>query len=78
MLHYVVSQSRSEGSHEESKAERVKAPTQAPSVIEEEKKKIQQQIDKIHASGVSSKKRNVAIQKLQNKLKGLDDNTITY
>jgi len=70
-----------EGAHEESKAERVKAPTLAPSVtlnIEEEKEKIQKQINKINTSGVSSKKRNIAIQELQNKLKDLDDNTITY
>jgi len=45
---------------------------------EEEKQKIQEEINKIENSGVSSKKRGQAIEELQNKLRNLDDNIKTY
>jgi hypothetical protein len=46
--------------------------------IEQEKQKIQLEIQRVENSGVSGRKRGQAIEELQNKLRNLDDNQITY
>ena len=46
--------------------------------IEQEKQKIQSEIQRVENSGVSGRKRGQAIEELQNKLRNLDDNQITY
>jgi hypothetical protein len=46
-------------------------------MIEQEKQRIQHEIDKIHRSGVSSRKAGPIIQQLQSQIRDLD-NIITY
>ena len=46
--------------------------------VEEEKQKIQLEIQRIENSGVSGRKRGQVIEELQNKLRNLNDNQITY
>lgn len=77
----VLKEEKVEVSLEESKAERVKAPTPpstpSPSLVE--KQKLQKEIEKIQKSGASSKRSGVAIQNLKNQIKRIDDeNTKTY
>ena len=62
---------------EESKAERVKAPT--PPSTTPTKEQLQNEIDKINRSGASSKKTGQAIENLNSQIKKIDDdNTKTY
>ena len=66
---------------EESKAERVKAPTppSTPSPSLAKKQQLQNEIAKIQKSGASSKRAGIAIQNLQAQIKKIDDeNTKTY
>jgi hypothetical protein len=46
--------------------------------VEKEKQKIQLEIQRVENSGVSGRKRGQVIEELQNKLRNLDDNQITY
>ncbi len=46
--------------------------------VEEEKQKIQNEINQIENSGVSGRKRGQVIEELQNRLRNLDDNIKTY
>jgi hypothetical protein len=73
---------------EEGKLETVTEPEEEPSalansqyrnefIVEEEKQNLLKEIWELENSGVSSKKKGLAIEKLQNKLRDLD-NTITY
>ena len=76
----VVKEEKVEIKQEESKAERVKAPT-PPSTPPSDQTQIQQlqnEINKINKSGASSKKTGIAIQNLQAQIKKIDDNTKTY
>lgn len=77
----VLKEEKVEVSLEESKAERVKAPTPpstpSPSLVE--KQKLQKEIEKIQKSDASSKRSGIAIQNLKNQIKRIDDeNTKTY
>ena len=75
----VVKEEKVEVKQEESKAERVKAPTPPPTplpssnYIKQQKEKIIKEMKKIESSGVSSKKGGLALRDLKNKLKDLDN-----
>jgi len=76
----VVKEEKVEIKQEESKAERVKAPTppSTPPSAQTQIKQLQNEINKINKSGASSKKTGIAIQNLQAQIKKIDDNTKTY
>ena len=77
----VLKEEKVEVKLEESKAERVKAPTppSTPSPSLAKKQQLQNEIDKIQKSGASSKRAGIAIQNLQKQIKKIDDeNTKTY
>jgi len=74
---------------EEGKLETVTEPEEEPSslansqyrneyLIEQEKQRIQTEIDRITRSGISGRKAGPAIEQLQNRLQDLNDNQITY
>ena len=75
----VVKEEKVEVKQEESKAERVKAPTPPPTplpsanYIKQQKEKIIKEMKKIESSGVSSKKGGLALRDLKNKLRDLDN-----
>jgi len=73
----VLKEEKVEVKLEESKAERVKAPT--PPSTTPSKQQLQNEINKINRSGASSKKTGQAIENLQAQIKKIDDNnTKTY
>ena len=76
----VVKEEKVEIKQEESKAERVKAPTppSTPPSAQTQIQQLQNEINKINKSGASSKKTGIAIQNLQAQIKKIDDNTKTY
>jgi len=76
----VVKEEKVEIKQEESKAERVKAPTppSTPPSAQTQIQQLQNEINKINKSGASSKRAGVAIQNLQAQIKKIDDNTKTY
>ncbi len=77
----VLKEEKVEVSLEESKAERVKAPTppSTPSPSLAKKQQLQKEIEKIQKSDASSKRSGIAIQNLKNQIKRIDDeNTKTY
>jgi len=77
----VLKEEKVEVKLEESKAERVKAPTppSTPSPSLAKRQQLQNEIDKIQKSGASSKRAGIAIQNLQAQIKKIDDeNTKTY
>lgn len=55
----------------------IETPSVSKEMIEQEKQRIQHEIDKIHRSGVSSRKAGPIIQQLQSQIRDLD-NIITY
>ena len=74
----VIKEEKVEVKPEESKAERVKAPT-PPSTTSSEKQKLLDEIVKIQRSGASSKRAGQAIENLQSRIRKIDDdNTKTY
>ena len=76
----VVKEEKVEIKQEESKAERVKAPTppSTPPSAQTQIQQLQNEINKINKSGASSKKTGIAIQNLQAQIQKIDDNTKTY
>ena len=77
----VLKEEKVEVTLEESKAERVKAPTlpSTPPPSLARKQQLQNEINKINRSGASSKKTGQAIENLQAQIKKIDDdNTKTY
>ena len=77
----VLKEEKVEVKLEESKAERVKAPTppSTPSPSLAKRQQLQNEIDKIQKSGASSKRAGIAIQNLQAQIKKIDnENTKTY
>lgn len=76
----VVKEEKVEIKQEESKAERVKAPTppSTPPSAQTQIQQLQNEINKINKSGASSKRAGVAIQNLKAQIKKIDDNTKTY
>ena len=74
-----IKEEKVEVKQEESKAERVKAPTPHPTplpssnYIKQQKEKIIKEMKKIEFSGVSSKKGGLALRDLKNKLRDLDN-----
>ena len=68
----VLKEEKVEVKQEESKAERVKAPT-PPSTTSSEKQNILNKISKIQKSGASSRRAGQAIENLKNQLKDLDN-----
>ena len=74
----ILKEEKVEVKQEESKAERVKAPT-PPSTISSKKQQLQNEISKIRKSGASSKRAGQAIENLQSQIKKIDDENIkTY